>query len=226
MNLAAFAKTAWTKATSRPALAAAALLAGVLVAGECNRFRGQARREAVPTPAPPTKLELGSRVVTLPCETVQTLEPGRRDRERLAERYHRPDLRTPAGTESASKSKEPNAGGPSGKAIDGQIARILGERELPALPRGGTALITFEPGGAVAVTVAPKPERLFELSTTWEVGALAGVGTAGDTRARGWAAVEPLRWGNLHLRAEAGADLRAGTSDAYAMVGAVWRSKR
>ncbi len=213
-NLVAWAKAGWKVITSRPALVAAALLAGIVVAGECNRFRGQARREAVPTLAPPTKLELGSRVVTLPCETIQTIEPGKRGRARLAEVYGRPDLAREAPSES------------SGGAVEGSIARILGERELPALPRGGTALITLEPGGAVAVTVKPKPERLFELSTTWEVGALAGIGTAGDTRARGWAAVEPIRWGNLHLRAEAGADLRAGTSDGYLLVGAVWRSKR
>jgi hypothetical protein len=93
------------------------------------------------------------------------------------------------------------------------------------MPEGGTALVTLEPGGAVEVTVKPEPERVFDFRATWEVGGLYGLGSEGDTRARGWAAVEPLRFGRIHLLAEAGVDLRSGETDVYVMAGAVWRSR-
>jgi hypothetical protein len=52
-----------------------------------------------------------------------------------------------------------------------------------------------------------------------------GIGSEGEARGRAWGAVEPLRFGRLHLRGEIGADVRAGVTDGYVMAGVVWRSK-
>ncbi|KAB2853266.1 MAG: hypothetical protein F9K41_13860 [Sphingopyxis terrae] len=49
--------------------------------------------------------------------------------------------------------------------------------------------------------------------------------TAWQEDLRAWAAVEPLRFGRLHLRGEAGVDLRGGEADAYVMAGIVWRPR-
>jgi hypothetical protein len=83
----------------------------------------------------------------------------------------------------------------------------------------------LEPDGRVELTVVAAPEKLFEWQSTYEAGAAYGIGQAGDTRGRAWAAIEPLRFARLHLRAEAGVDLRNGTTDTYAMAGLVWRSR-
>lgn len=197
---------AWSVFKSRPFLFIAALGAGLVLAGECRSFREDARQAAAPVTAAPTRSEKRAEVLTLPCETVQVLELKPKDLERVAERYKRPELVA----ETDESQQEP---------------KILAEREVPRWPAGGTALVTLEPDGRTEVTLAPNPEPLFDLRSTYEIGALAGVGTAGDTRARAWAAIEPMRWGRIHLRAEAGVDIRGGSSDAYVMAGAVWRSR-
>jgi hypothetical protein len=200
----------------KPWLIPAAVVAIVAV-GECRDFRSTAREEARPTVAPPTARVERAEVVTLPCETIQTLEPTPRDRRRIAEDYNRPDLgRTVPDSGNATIPVS---------AESADSPKILAERELPPMPEGGTALVTLEPDGRTEVTVKPSPERLFDWRSTWEIGGLYGLGSEGDTRARGWAAVEPLRFGRLHLRAEVGVELRAGTADSYAMAGAVWRSR-
>lgn len=220
MTTVAALKLAWRIVSSRPAVAIGAALAALVLVGEYRDFREQAREEATPAPAPPTALEQRAEVAPVPCEgapggVLQTLEPGKRDRRRLAETYRRPELEAPAA--------------PAGGFVPGELERvapaILGERELPALPEGGTALVTLEADGRVEVTVAPRPRKFFDWRSTWEIGGLYGRGQDGEERARGWVAVEPTRAGRIHLRLEAGADLRAGTSDAYVMAGAVWRSK-
>lgn len=205
-------------------LAAGAVLVVLLVlVGECRDFREQARQEATPAPAPPTALEQRAEVTPVPCEgapggVLQTLEPKPRDRRRLAETYRRPELEA---------APEPTR---AGGFVPGELERvapaILGERELPKLPEGGTALLTLEADGRVEVTVAPRPRKFFDWRSTWEIGGLYGRGQDGEERARGWVAVEPTSAGRIRLRLEAGADLRAGTSDAYVMAGAVWRSTK
>jgi hypothetical protein len=173
-------------------------------------------------------MEERSPEITLPCRDVVAIDPKPRDRERLAERYNRPDLvRRSAGISDIPRAAESgdNANVHSGLTFAQGETAILGERELPPLPAGGTALLTLEPDGRVEVTVKPDPVPLFDWRTTWEVGGMYGKGTAGDTRARAWAAVEPIRFGGFHLRGEIGADVRAGLTDGYAMVGVVWRSK-
>lgn len=218
-------KLAWKLATSRPAVALGAAVVAIVLGGECHSFREEARQEATPAPAPPTDLEQRAEVAPVPCEgapggVLQTLEPGKRDRRRLAETYRRPELEAP----STAVEKSEQAGGLT--LPDGWLAsQILGERELPKLPEGGTALVTLEADGRVEVTVAPRPRKFFDWRSTWEIGGLYGRGQDGEERARGWVAVEPTRAGRIRLRLEAGADLRAGTSDAYVMAGAVWRSK-
>lgn len=208
----------WLKGLSAVVLLAAAG-ALMLLVGECSAFRGETREDARPSPAPPTSIEERAAEVTLPCQTVVALEPTERDRRRLAERYGRPELATPA------PPSERGALAGDGSAIPGSVVRILAERELPVLPAGGTALVTLEPDGRTSVTVKPTPEKLLEWRATWELGGLYGLDTEGETRGRAWAAVEPLRFGRIHLRGELGADVRAGVTDGYVMAGAVWRSR-
>lgn len=189
----------------------ASIVAAAVLVGECNAFRRETKIETAPVVAPPTKIEDRSEPIVLPCRDVQAVDPKPKDRERIAKRYHRPDL-------AADANK---------LAVDGfmKSAQILGERKVRRLPEGGTILATLEPDGRVELTVAPEPEKLFDWRARWELGGLYGVGTAGDTRGRAWAAVEPLRFARLHLRVEAGADLRSGQTDGYVMAGVVWRSR-
>lgn len=199
------------------AVVIAMALAGVaILVGECRDFRARGKADTAPVVAPPTKLEQKAEPKVLPCRDVQAIEPGTKARQKIAEKYNRPDL-----------APDPNA-----RAFELGItqppAEILGERKLQPMPNGGTALVTLEPDGRVEVTVVANPEKLFEWRTTYEAGALYGYGTnggTGDTRARAWVAAEPLRFAHLHLRIEAGADLRAGTTDPYALAGIVWRSR-
>lgn len=192
--------------------AAAAIGAAAILAGECRDFRHSAQNASVPSVAPPTKAEEKAEAVILPCRDVQAIEPGKRERERLAEKYAKPEI--------AGLAREFEIG-----ATAPLRTEILGERVLPEMPAGGTALLTLDQTGRVDVTVKPNPERLFELRSVYEFGALYGIGTDGEKRGRAWVAAEPLRFARLHLRAEAGVDLRAGQSDGYAMAGVVWRSR-
>ena len=97
------------------------------------------------------------------------------------------------------------------------------------MPDGGKLWAWLEQDGSTTIVTKandPKPapsERFWSLRPVWELGALAGVGTEGEARWRGWGAVEPLRAGRLHLRAEAGVESRAGVADGYGMVGGVVR---
>lgn len=192
------------------------ILGGVALAGECNGFRADRAKDTAPVVAPPTKVEQKAEPKLLPCRDVQAIEPGTRARQKLAEKYHRPDLAQPA-PELARQFEQ----GISRL----KPAEILGERELPAAPQGGTALLTLEPDGRVEITVVEKPEPLFEWRAHYEAGGLYGIGQGGDTRGRGWVAVEPLRFARLHLRVEGGVDLREGAANGYAMAGVVWRSR-
>ena len=189
----------------------ASIVAAAVLVGECNAFRRETKIETAPVVAPPTKIEERAEPIVLPCRDVQAISPKPKDRKRIAEKYHRPDLAADANR----------------LAVDGfmRSAQILGERTIPRAPEGGTALLTLEPDGRVEMTVTPEPEKLFDWRARWELGGLYGVGTAGDTRGRAWAAVEPLRFARLHLRVEAGADLRSGQTDGYVMAGVVWRSR-
>lgn len=194
-------------------------VAFVILAGECNAFRGQSRQDTAPVVAPPTQIEAKSPERLLEKVNIVAIDPSEKDRSRLAEKYHRPDLVAQKLSQGEPSSSADTTKNPQ------TLAEILGERTLPPMPAGGTALLTLEPGGRVEMTVAPNPEKLFEWRSVYEMGAVYGVGTAGDTRGRAWGAVEPLRFGRIHLRVEAGVDLRAGQTDGYAMAGAVWRSR-
>lgn len=209
------------------------ILAAVALAGECNAFRDNRAKVKEPVVAPPTKIEEKAKVIVLPCRDVQAIEPGAKVRQKLAEKYHRPDLLAPTPPPPAAPGAPPahapaaTAPGtaPATAAAVARQAEILGERELPRLPDGGTGLLTLESDGRVELTVVAHPPKFFEWRSTYEAGAVYGVGQEGDTRGRGWVAVEPLRFARLHLRVEGGVDLRAGTTNGYAMAGVVWRSR-
>lgn len=177
--------------------------------GECRGHKKAQEVVTAPVVAPPTKAEEKAEERPLPCVDVKAIEPGKKERKRIAEEYHRDDLRE-LGRELEARATP-------------RVAEILGERELPVMPDGGRALVTLEPDGRVEVTTVANPEPFFEWRSAYEVGGLYGVGSGGDARWRAWAAVEPLRLGRVHLRVEAGAEQRAGQVDAYGMAGAVWR---
>ena len=215
--------TSWKSKLATAGLSTTALvvciLGGIALAGECNSFHADRTKATAPVVAPPTKIEEKATPKLLPCRDIQAIEPGTRARQKLAERYHRQDI-APRETATARAFELGLTQPPAG-----QPAEILGERDLPPAPNGSTALVTLETDGRVELTVVAAPEKLVEWRATYEAGALYGVGQAGDTRARAWAAVEPLRFARLHLRIETGADLRAGTTEPYALAGLVWRSR-
>jgi len=181
----------------------------VALVGECRGHKKAQEVAVAPVVAPPTKAEEKAEERPLPCVDVKAIEPGKKERRRIAEEYRRDDLR--------ELGREFEVGATP------RVAEILGERELPVMPDGGRALVTLEPGGRVEVTTVANPEPSLEWRSAYEAGALYGVGSGGDARWRAWAAVEPLRLGRVHLRVEAGAEQRAGQVDAYGMAGAVWR---
>lgn len=196
----------------------ACIIGGIVLAGECNSFRGKTKLDTAPVVAPPTKIEQKAEPKLLPCRDVQAIEPGTKARQKLAAKYHRPDLAPAPAPSDTANARAFELG------LTQPPAEILGERRLQRMPEGGTALLTLEPDGRVELTVIAAPEKLFEWRSTYEFGGAYGIGQAGDTRGRAWAAVEPLRFARIHLRAEAGVDLRSGTTDAYALAGLVWRS--
>lgn len=204
----------------------------VALVGDCRGHEAEQEAVIAPVVAPPTAAEAKADDKVLADRDVRAIEPGKKERARIAEEYHREDLREVAEAFEASLLGGVADGG--GRGVDElprvtapapRVAEIVGERILPVMRHGGKALVTLEPDGRVELTVVAAPEKLFEWSATYEAGGLYGIGRAGDTRARAWAAVEPLRFARLHLRIEAGADLRAGTTDPYALAGIVWRSK-
>lgn len=192
---------------------AASALGLLVLVGDCSGHKAEQEVVVAPVVAPPTRAEEKAEERVLPCVDVRAIEPGKRERARIAEEYHRPDLAPLAGE---FERRLPSA----------RPAEVIGERELPLMPDGGRALVTLEPDGRVEVTTVSNPEPFFGWRSTYEAGALYGVGSGGDARWRAWAAAEPLRVGHLHLRVEVGAEQRAGQVDAYAMAGAVWRGGR
>lgn len=191
----------------------------VALVGECRGHKRAQEVVVAPVVAPPTRAEEKAEERVLPGRDVRAIEPGKRERARIAEEYHRPDLAPLAGEFERRLPSVPGQ-------VAARPAEVVGERVLPAMPDGGRALVTLEPDGRVEVTTVTNPEPFFEWRSAYEVGGLYGVGSGGDARWRAWAAVEPLRLGRVHLRVEAGAEQRAGQVDAYAMAGAVWRGGR
>lgn len=210
---------------------AASALGLLVLVGDCRGHEAEQEVVVAPVVAPPTAAEAKAEEKLLPDRDVKAIEPGKKERARIAEEYHRPDLAKPA-ADKPLRIKCVTKGCAEAEADviarwnEEQSAEVLGERELPLMPDGGRALITLEPDGRVEVTTVANPEKDFAFGSAYEFGGLYGVGSAGDARWRVWAAAEPLRVGHLHLRVEAGAEQRAGQVDAYAMVGAVWRGGR
>lgn len=88
---------------------------------------------------------------------------------------------------------------------------------------GGAVAGWLGADGRAFLTLAPTPRPFFDFdSRALELGGLWGADSAGN-RWRGWAAWEPVRVGDFHLRAEVGADGRTGSTEAYWLLGATWR---
>jgi hypothetical protein len=205
------AKAAW----SRPVLIAAALAAGVLLAGEIrDHIAGNAELTAPRIARPSRDSQRWERAPLPDCPQLVTLKPPVKARARLERDFGVP-LQALAGT---SAEFAPLSGS--------QRAReVLAVRDLGRLPYGGETLVTLPPGGGeVEVTIKPKPRPFFELTGAYGMGGLYGVGDA----SRAWRAyvmAEPLRLGRWHLRGEAGVTDVRGDPTWYALAGAEWRPR-
>lgn len=189
----------------------AAVLGLLIFGAEFRSFRARAKADAAPVVAPPTKLEAGSDDKLLLDRDVQAIEPGKRGRQKIAEKYDRPDLTAEAVAETIAAGAIP--------------AEVLGERTIPCPGGDAEGLLTLEPSGRVEITVKPKPEKFWDWRSSYEAGAVYGRSLAGEVRGRGWVAAEPFGAGRFRLRGEAGVDVHGGISDGYVMAGFVWRSK-
>lgn len=198
--------------------------------GECRGHKQAQEVITAPVVAPPTKMEEKAKEKIVPDVDVKAIEPGKKERKRIAEEYHRPDLaKPPADKPLRIKCVTKGCAEAEADVIahrnETQAAEILGERELPLMPDGGKALITLEPDGRVEITTVANPDPFFEWESGFEVGAVYGKGLSGETRWRGWVAVEPFSLGRFHARLEVGAEGRAGQTDPYIMGGGVFRGR-
>ncbi len=226
---------AWVKASAASlglggAIGLFAALA--LVGGECSAWRQDHPKPPPPVAQilPPTPGEIATPSAVLPCVPVKVLQPsGKRLKEIAAET---------GGLVGATKPTEvvvpPRFGEivpPAGSGEPDYPLLLVDGRPYPESPAGGKLWVTLEQDGSANVVAKPNEpeplpeERFWQFGNVFELGGLYGIGQGGDTRSRAWAAWEPVRLGRIHLRAEAGVDLRAGQSGGYVMGGAVWRSR-
>lgn len=215
-----------------------AALVAFLLAGECSGWRQDHPKPPKPVPQvlAPTAAELEMQRVIEDCLAVETLQPTPKERKRIARESGRADFAAQPVAPQANAAgvvPPPHLGGIArpGAASEPDYPVLLAEKEVPPMPDGGRAWVWLEQDASVTVVTKandPKPQpadRFWQFGNVYEIGGLYGIGQGGDTRARVWAAIEPLRAGRIHLRAEAGVDLRNGGTDGYVMGGAVWRSR-
>lgn len=218
---------------SRPAFAAYGLLAGLFAAGVgVDSFRSRNPASHPPAKVPilaeaPRYARDWQTVRMPPPPEIVALKPTSRDLEALAARFKLPDLiRTqPGGAEPEAK----NSGFRLFKhdaATEAQPGDriILNSFKVPKMPWGGEGLATLRPTGETDVHLIAAPRPRIELLGQWGLGALAGQDTDGN-RWRAYGFIEPLRLGSVYLRGEAGAEGRAGSTGAYALVGFEWRRR-
>ena len=204
----------------------------ILLGGEYSAWHGDHPKPKPPVAQvlPPTPEEAATPHETVPCVPVQALKPSPKRLKEIAKATGG----LVAATIPAPVAVPPHLGEIVAPATAGGVTYpllLVDGRPYPESPAGGLLWILLEENGAATVIAEPNPpkplptERFWQFGSVYEFGGLYGIGQGGDTRARGWAAIEPLRAGRIHLRAEVGVDLRNGGTDGYVMGGAVWRSR-
>lgn len=213
---------------------AAILIAAILISGEYASWRGDHPKPPKPVPQvlAPTAAELEMDRIIEDCLAVEVLLPTPERAKQIAKETGRPRHAavTLEGRERTPADGIVSPGGAQRVEPDWPLL-LVDARPYPESPAGGKLWVHLEQDGSTTVVALPNPEKpapaekFFQFGTVWEFGALGGIGSAGDTRGRGWIAAEPLRLGRVHLRGEVGVDLRAGEQSSYALAGFVWRSR-
>lgn len=212
------AGTVWSAVTSRPVLALGALLAGIILAGECRGHREDNRVLTVPVRAEDTKaaadMERGPLSDT--CPDVTALKPTAKERKRIERDYPGTVLKTQRLIDrvggGAEDTQQPLPVGTHGSAL-------LAEKILPRLPFGGRALVTLPPGGGeVEFTVKPNSAPFFSFQPTYSVSALVGY-RDGLLAQRAEVSADWLSAGRLHLVSSAGFERYGDTSGTFVLAG-------
>lgn len=183
----------------KPGIAIALVCLAVVLAAECASFLRRNRVTTHPIPAPQTeKVASWERAPVVNPPTV-ALNPPPKERRKLERKFEIP--------------------------LPADKVDILAVREIPAMPTGGSLIVTTPPGsGEVEVTLRANRAKFFELTGVYGIGGLAGVDHDGQ-RWRGYAYAEPVRIGRFHARIEAGVEGRSTGSNPYILAGAEWRSE-
>lgn len=204
----------------------------LVLGGECSAWRQDHPKPTPPVAEilPPTPEEIATPSTVLPCVPVKVLQPSPARLKEIA--------RETGGLVGAPTfppvEVPPHLGeivAPAASGGFGFPLLLVDGRPYPESPAGGKLWVRLESDGTPTVVVKPNEpeplpeERFFEFGNTWEFGILAGIGSSGDTRGRGYLAVEPIRLGRIYIRGEVGVDLRGGQQDGYALAGLVYRSR-
>lgn len=197
-------------ALSRPVLLAVAGGSLLLLLGECHAFRNARKVESAPRVA--VNVPQFERYKPEAIEaTIQTWRPPEREARKI-ERAFGVSIRAENELDGADLLAHKEVTVDCG---DGETRRV---EILATLPDG-------DGPREVEIRTVQSGRKFFGLRARYEIGGLYGRSFDGSTRSRAWAATEPARLGRFYLRAEAGFDVRSGESDAYALVGVVWRSR-
>ena len=186
---------------------AGALVAVLVLAGECRSWRAEQKAKAAPVALPPTPQAAKTPDKTLPpMDNIKAKDPSPKERDRIGRKYNRPDLEA----KEYARQLEAHITDPVNNA---RPAEVVNETEVPPAPAGGTALTTIEPDGGTKTTFVANKEKVFSLKGRWEFGGQLSQSLQhnAERRVQLWAASDPIRWGRLTAGASILGDFRLGS---------------